>query len=94
MNAYVYIKSEPSLYTVGFYDPDGKWIPESDYPDDQIAAARVNYLNGVSKPAFQRLEAWMREITDLLCYQPEVPTAHKTELANALHQFLREIGSE
>ena len=27
---YVYIKSEPGLWTVGFYDPNGKWIPESD----------------------------------------------------------------
>jgi len=22
---YVYIRSEPSLWTVGFYAPDGKW---------------------------------------------------------------------
>jgi hypothetical protein len=28
---YVYIKSEPYLWTVGFYTPDGEWIAESDY---------------------------------------------------------------
>lgn len=43
---YVYIKSEPGLWTVGFYDPNGKWIPESDYSSAEEAAARVHYLNG------------------------------------------------
>ena len=43
---YVYIKSEPGLYTVGFYSPDGKWHPESDYNDREEAAKRVHFLNG------------------------------------------------
>ena len=43
---YVYIKSEPSLWTVGFYNPQGKWIPESDYDNAEEAAQRVHYLNG------------------------------------------------
>ena len=45
---YVYILSEPNLYTVGFYKPDGKWMPESDWSDKEDAAKRVNYLNGGS----------------------------------------------
>jgi hypothetical protein len=51
-NPYVYIRSESgpahSLYTVGFYDPDGKWHPESDHEDSEDAAQRVHYLNGGS----------------------------------------------
>lgn len=43
---YVYIQSEPHLWTVGFYDPDGKWHPESDHSSSDEAAARVAYLNG------------------------------------------------
>lgn len=43
---YVYIKSEPNLYTVGFYKPDGKFEPESDHDDKEFAAKRVNFLNG------------------------------------------------
>ena len=43
---YVYIQSEPRLYTVGFYDPTGRWQPESDYSDREEAAKRVHYLNG------------------------------------------------
>ena len=33
-------------YTVGFYDPNGEWIPESDHADSEAAAKRVHYLNG------------------------------------------------
>jgi len=47
---YVYIESEHnpsgSLWTVGFYSPDGKWHPESDYDTKEEAAERVHWLNG------------------------------------------------
>jgi len=46
---YVYIKSEPRLWTVGFYDPKGNWIPESDHDNTDAAAERVAWLNG-SRP--------------------------------------------
>lgn len=42
----VYIKSEPSLWTVGFYSPDGEWHPEGDYDSQEKAAERVHWLNG------------------------------------------------
>ncbi len=44
--AYVYIQSEPGLWTVGYYDPDGKWEPLSDHSDQDDALARVAWLNG------------------------------------------------
>jgi hypothetical protein len=43
---WVYLRSEPGLWTVGFYDPDGEWHAESDYDDSQKAAERVHWLNG------------------------------------------------
>jgi len=52
---YVYILSEKGygedvgdwyLYTVGFYDPSGKWQSDSDHSAKEEAAARVHYLNG------------------------------------------------
>ena len=43
---YVYLRSEKSLWTVGFYDPKGNWVPESDHPTASYAAARVAFLNG------------------------------------------------
>jgi hypothetical protein len=44
--SWVYIKSEPGLWTVGFYRPDGRFMPESDHDSPDKAAARVAYLNG------------------------------------------------
>lgn len=43
---YVYIQSEPALWTVGFYKPDGTWNPESDHNTPIDAATRVSFLNG------------------------------------------------
>ena len=46
---YLYIQSERNLWTVGFYDADGKWYAEKDYDSPQKAAERVAYLNGTVK---------------------------------------------
>lgn len=45
---YVYIRSESDLWTVGFYRPDGVWVPESDHDTPDRAAERVAWLNGNS----------------------------------------------
>ena len=44
--SYVYVKSEPGLWTVGFYKPSGEWEPESDHSSTEDAAQRVAWLNG------------------------------------------------
>lgn len=46
---YVYIRSESQLWTVGFYDPSGKWIAESDHESLEVAAKRVAWLNGAKE---------------------------------------------
>lgn len=46
ITCWVYITSEPGLLTVGFYDPNGKWHPDSDATTREEAAKRVHYLNG------------------------------------------------
>lgn len=43
---YVYWQSEPNLWTVGYYSPDGMRHPESDHSSQEQAAERVHYLNG------------------------------------------------
>jgi len=60
---YVYIESERGyhpedgdwvLYTVGFYNPDGKFITESDHGTKEEARQRVHYLNGGNKELDKR----------------------------------------
>ncbi|WP_433575571.1 hypothetical protein [Nocardia brasiliensis] len=46
MSGYVYLRTEPGLWTVGFYTPDGAWEPESDRGSKDAAAERVMVLNG------------------------------------------------
>jgi hypothetical protein len=43
---FVYLKSEPGLWTVGHYGGNSKWVAESDHDSEKEAAARVHYLNG------------------------------------------------
>jgi len=53
---YVYINSEEGLWTVGFYNPKGEWVPECDCCSKEEAAARVNYLNGGELKRPERME--------------------------------------
>jgi len=43
---WVYVKTEPRLWTVGFYAPDGEFHTDSDHGSKDDAADRVHYLNG------------------------------------------------
>jgi hypothetical protein len=46
MTTWVYKRTEPGLWTVGFYAPDGTWHTDSDHGSPDEAAARVHFLNG------------------------------------------------
>lgn len=43
---FVYLKSEPGLWTVGFYKPDGEWEPVEDCHSEKEARDLVHHLNG------------------------------------------------
>lgn len=43
---WVYIETERNIWTVGFYDPDGKFKTDSDHDDREKAGERVAFLNG------------------------------------------------
>jgi len=59
-STWVYIKSEPSLWTVGFYRPDGSWEAESDHSSTEQAVERIGYLNGRNDS--ERLRAQNRDL--------------------------------
>lgn len=44
--SWVYKQTETELWTVGFYEPDGTWQPETDHGSPEAAAARCAWLNG------------------------------------------------
>ena len=64
MGSYVYIRSEPGLYTVGFYKPDGAWNPESDHNNTAEAAKRVHYLNGGNDTLIKDLKKGIDKLID------------------------------
>lgn len=77
---FVYIRSEPGLWTVGHHAPGGMgpnrdFHPESDHRSPEEAAARVHYLNGGNAaPAYhaaaEKLAAWVAEETAARGYSP------------------------
>lgn len=71
---WVYIKTEPSLWTVGFYDPNGKWHSDSDADSPEEAANRCHFLNGGAPQESGKPECLAGECTYyshyLVCYDP------------------------
>lgn len=43
---WVYEETGKGVYTVGYYNPKGEFIAESDHTSRGEAAKRVHYLNG------------------------------------------------
>jgi hypothetical protein len=46
MVTWIYKKTEPRLWTVGYYTPNGEWYPTADYGTEKEAVEQVHYLNG------------------------------------------------
>ena len=80
MNAWVYIRTEPGLYTVGFFDPDKKFHTDSDHCDREDAANRVAFLNGFLSEDFEHFKLDMARLENRL-------TELQTGLSNMAEQF-------
>jgi hypothetical protein len=63
---YVYIQSEPQLWTVGFYAPDGSWNPDSDHSSKDKAKECARYLN--QEIAFERIKTLEHRLDELEAY--------------------------
>lgn len=40
-----------NMWEVGFYTPDGRWVPESEHSSAELAMTWVSFLNGGSRKA-------------------------------------------
>jgi hypothetical protein len=101
---YVYIQSEPGLWTVGFYDPKGGWQAESDWGSASDAASRANWLNGAAAmkqsglfPAFINnggsLELWLCRLVDGLVAPVRGPERPPASWLSAITEFNTKKGS-
>ena len=64
MYVYKQTESDPSLYTVGFYEPGGMWVAESDHTHASEAALRVAWLNGSGDTdLIERVERFLSDLT-------------------------------
>lgn len=90
--SWVYVNSEPDLWTVGFYKPGGAFVPDSDHTSRGDAAARVHYLNGgeAACPDVLHALADMVELYNALAAKPaHAPAYHAACRVLAAHAIYR-----
>jgi len=80
--SYVYIQSEPTLWTVGHYDPTGKWHPVSDHDSPGEAGERTRVLNGgtpaIDVDTVRHAKAW-RDLCRRIGADEDVPVREMLE---------------
>jgi hypothetical protein len=79
---YVYIKSEPSVFTVGHYDPKGKFIPQSDHASEAEAKHEVRSMNSTFKLG-KRFEHLQLNSKSMLILRGDITT-------NDLYDFVQQ----
>lgn len=90
--SFSYKQTEPQLWTVGHYAPDGKWIPESDHGSQAEASAQVAYLNGGPAPPAAGHAMWCvlgRHGVDVPC--SSTPAGRDDRRAVAVADYLSDL---
>ena len=69
MSEYVYKRTEPQVWTVGFYAPSGKWESESDHGARQAMTLAIDLSSELAEgfqipPAGLDLSDWRRIVRD------------------------------
>jgi len=86
---YVYLKKGLGVWTVGFFDPKGKWQPETDLYSPQQAAERVAWLNGKQIAIFNSDSLSLKEL--LLTIQTELWEPEKNNLLGRLKNVIFDL---
>lgn len=61
MSTWVYKRTEQSLWTVGYYAPDGEWNTDSDHGSPDEAAKRASLLNGSAAELMNQLQSALED---------------------------------
>jgi hypothetical protein len=73
---WVYLQSEPGLFTVGFYDPSGKWRPHADFSSrDEAVREVIRLTHGAVDPSSVELRLLRKENEELHRKVEELETA-------------------
>lgn len=83
---YVYLKSNYGVWSVGFYDPAGKWHLESEEYSAQQAAQRVAWLNGKKISVFETDRLSFKEF--LTCLEIDLWDSNKKHTLGRLKNVI------
>ncbi len=86
---WLYLQSEPGLWTVGWYEPNDKWHAESDHDSEEKAAARVHYLNGGHACACKETADLAKSLEVILTYLEDGALATAKDRLNSLIGCIR-----
>jgi hypothetical protein len=91
MQTYVYIRSEPGLFTVGHFDPSGNWHSDSDHSEREDAAARVAYLHGAGAMSVEYvlLMRAVELVSELSAKRGELLAVQKHDITNWMRDAKR-----
>jgi hypothetical protein len=86
---YVYLNRSLGIWTVGFFDPKGKWQPESNHCSSLQAAERVAWLNGTPITIFDSDSLSLKEL--LLTIQTELWEPEKNNSLGRLKNIICDL---
>ena len=73
---YVHRKSDTRLWTVGYYEPSGKWYAMTDHDNEAKASEHVHYLNGGTVDKGPVMLDWQRAQIAAMCLQGLLSSPH------------------
>lgn len=90
---YVYIETKSTNWSVGFFDPQGKFHEESNYNHPESAAKRVAWLNGEKIPHFSENRLTISEVIQSIEMKFKTDNNYRmySRVANILNELSKKL---